>query len=181
MSSPVRRVPPPLDSRLAPTYGDANLADAFAITLSEDAPDDAMALARAALADPPSRFRALLAIRDAAVRPFGLKTSAAMRRHLDEIGVAHVDIFRVLEASPREAIFGEQDRHLDFKLSILIRQVDGSTRREAVVTTVVHCHNRLGRCYLALILPGHVLVVRSHLAAAARRFGARDRTRDGGD
>ena len=72
MSSPVRRVPPPLDSRLAPTYGDANLADAFAITLSEDAPDDAMAVARAALADPPSWFRALLAIRDAAVRPFGL-------------------------------------------------------------------------------------------------------------
>ncbi|WP_431259029.1 DUF2867 domain-containing protein [Roseateles chitinivorans] len=170
--SPVRRVAPPTDSQLAPTYAGANLADAFAVTLADDAPDDAMTLARATLADPPWWFRALLAIRDAAVKPLGLKTSAAMRHHLDEIGVEHVDIFRVLSSSRHEALFGEQDQHLDFKLSILIRRVEGSTRREAVATTVVNCHNRLGRFYLALILPGHVLVVRSHLKAAARRFGA---------
>ncbi|WP_431048492.1 DUF2867 domain-containing protein [Roseateles sp. L2-2] len=173
--SPVRRVDPPTDSRLAPSYAGANLADAFAIALSDNAPDDAMALARATLADPPWWFRALLAIRDAAVKPLGLKTSAAMRHHLDEIGVEHVDIFRVLSSTRDEAIFGEQDQHLDFKLSILIRRVDGpsagSTRREAIATTVVNCHNRLGRFYLALILPGHVLVVRSHLKAAAKRFG----------
>ncbi len=177
--STVRRILPPAGSRLAPSYAGADLADAFAITLSDDAPDDAMALARAALSHPPRWFRVLLAIRDAAVKPLGLKTSAAMRQHLDEIGVEHVDIFRVLEASPHEAIFGEQDRHLDFKLSILIRRVEGSTRREAVATTIVHCHNRLGRFYLALILPGHVLVVRSHLAAAARRFGQPATGRDG--
>lgn len=167
----VRRTEPPRESQLASTYAGANLADAFAITLADDAPDDAMALARAALADPPWWFRALLAIRDAAVKPLGLKTSAAMRHHLDEIGVEHVDIFRVLSASRDEAIFGEQDQHLDFKLSILIRRVEGSTHRETVATTVVNCHNRLGRFYLALILPGHVLVVRSHLKAAAKRFG----------
>ncbi|WP_377157302.1 DUF2867 domain-containing protein [Roseateles sp. UC29_93] len=168
----VRRVAPPTESQLASTYAGANLADAFAITLADDAPDDAMTLARATLAAPPFWFRALLAIRDAAVKPLGLKTSAAMRQHLDEIGVEHVDIFRVLSATRDEAIFGEQDQHLDFKLSILVRRVEGSTHREAIATTVVNCHNRLGRFYLALILPGHVLVVRSHLAAAARRFGA---------
>ncbi|MDH0863326.1 DUF2867 domain-containing protein [Mitsuaria sp. GD03876] len=169
----VRRVAPPPDSRLAAGYAGAHLADAFAIALPDHAPDDAMALAREALADPPRWFRVLLAMRDVAVKPFGLKTTAAMRAHLAEIGVEHVDIFRVLESSREEAIFGEQDRHLDFKLSILIRRVEGSTRREAVATTVVHCHNLLGKCYLAAILPGHVLVVRSHLAAAARRFEAR--------
>lgn len=171
----VRRVSPPRESQLAPTYAGANLADAFAIALSDDAPDDAMVLARATLADPPWWFRALLAIRDAAVKPLGLKTSAAMRHHLDDIGVEHVDIFRVLSATRDEAIFGEQDQHLDFKLSILVRRIEGSTRREAIATTVVNCHNWLGRFYLALILPGHVLVVRSHLKAAARRFGATTR------
>lgn len=167
-----RRVTPPSTSQLAASYGSAHLADAFAITLADDAPDDAMALASAALAHPPRWFRVLLAMRDAAVKPFGLKTTAAMRDHLAQSGVAHVDIFRVLSASPHEAVFGEQDQHLDFKLSILIRPVDGTGQREAVATTVVHCHNALGRFYLALILPGHVFVVRSHLAAAAKRFGA---------
>lgn len=167
----VRRVAPPPTSALAASYVGANLADAFAITLADDAPADAMSLARAALADPPRWFRMLLAMRDAAVKPFGLKTSAAMRDHLAASGVEHVDIFRVLSSTPDEAIFGEQDQHLDFKLSILIRPIAGTSQREAVATTVVHCHNRLGRFYLALILPGHVFVVRSHLKAAARRFG----------
>lgn len=166
-----RRVPPPPDSQLAPGYAAANLADAFAIALADDAPDDAMALARAVLAHPPGWFRALLAMRDAAVKPFGIKTSAAMRDHLAAAGVPHVDIFRVLSVSPAEVIFGEQDRHLDFKLSILIRRIDGSPHREAIATTVVNCHNLLGKVYLGAILPGHVLVVRSHLAAAAKRFG----------
>ena len=170
--STVRRVAPPTDSRLAASYASAQLADAFAITLPAHAPGDAMTLAREALADPPRWFRVLLAMRDAAVKPLGLKTTAMMRRHLEEIGVAHVDIFRVLEATRDEAIFGERDRHLDFKLSILIRTMPGSSQREAIATTVVHCHNLLGRCYLALILPGHVWVVRSHLKAAARRFAS---------
>lgn len=171
--STVRRVSPPIESQLAASYAGSHLADAFAIDLPDHAPDDAMALAREALADPPRWFRALLAMRDAAVKPFGLKTTAAMREHLAQIGVEHVDIFRVLSSSREEAIFGEQDRHLDFKLSILIRRVEGSTRREAVATTVVHCHNLLGKSYLAAILPGHIVVVRSHLKAAAKRFEAR--------
>ena len=162
----VRRLPPPPQSRLAASYASANLADAFAITLPDDAPDVALALARTVLAHPPRWFRLLLAMRDAAVKPFGLKTTAAMREHLESIGVAHVDIFRVLEVSPHEVVFGEQDRHLDFKLSILIRRIEGSSHREAIATTVVNCHNLLGRTYLAAILPGHVLVVRSLLKTA---------------
>jgi Protein of unknown function (DUF2867) len=171
-----RRVAPPTDSRLAPSYGAAHLADAFAIQLPDDTADeDALTLARAVLAHPPRWMHALLAVRDALVKPFGLKTTAAMREHLVRSGVAHVDIFRLLSTTPAEAVFGELDRHLDFKLSILIRPVEGSSsslsapRREAVATTVVHCHNGLGRAYLAVILPGHVFVVRALLAEAVRR------------
>lgn len=175
-----RRVSPPAGSALAPDYGAANLADAFAITLPDEATADgdvdALTLARSVLAHPPRWMRALLAVRDALVKLFGLKTTAAMREHLARSGVAHVDIFRLLSATPQEAVFGEMDRHLDFKLSILVRPAEGSgassssPRREVVATTVVHCHNRLGRAYLALILPGHVLVVRSLLAEAGRRY-----------
>ncbi len=169
-----RRVSPPTQSQLADSYAGAQLADAFAVSLPPTAPLDAMSLAQAALSAPPRWFRLLLAIRDAMVRPFGLKTSAAMREHLASSGVAHVDIFRVLSVTPCEVIFGEADRHLDFKLSILVRPLDGGQGHEAVATTVVRCHNALGRFYLALILPGHVVVARSHLAAAARRYGAQN-------
>lgn len=177
MPNAPRRVSPPADSVLAADYGAAYLADAFAIGLPDGVPGeaDALTLARSVLAHPPRWMGTLLVVRDALVKPLGLKTTAAMREHLARSGVGHVDIFRLLVARPEEAVFGEMDRHLDFKLSILVRPVVGfasssSPRREVVATTVVHCHNVLGRAYLALILPGHVLVVRSLLAEAVRRY-----------
>ena len=169
--STIRRIPPPTDSRLAADYAAASHTDAFAIHLKDEAPDDAVALSRAVLEQPPGWFRVLLGIRDAAVKPLGLKTSSAMRAHLAANGIAHVGMFRVLSSTPEEVVFGEQDKHLDFKLSILIRRPAGAAHREAVATTTVRCHNLLGRFYLAAIMPGHVLAVKSHLAAAAKLHG----------
>lgn len=166
-----RRVTPPPESQLASTYASSQLTDAFAITLADDAPADAMTLARAALEDPPGWFVTALRLRDALVTPFGLKTAHAMQRELERNGTPHIGFFRVISSSPTEVVLGENDRHLDFRISILIRPRAGSPRREAVATTVVNCHNLLGRSYLALILPGHVLVVRSILGKAAERFG----------
>jgi hypothetical protein len=39
-----------------------------------------------------------------------------------------------------------------------------------VATTVVRCHNLLGRLYLAAILPFHILVVTNALRRLRRRF-----------
>jgi hypothetical protein len=36
------------------------------------------------------------------------------------------------------------------------------------VVTVVHCHNRLGRTYLAVIAPFHRAIARANLEQAAR-------------
>jgi hypothetical protein len=41
-------------------------------------------------------------------------------------------------------------------------------RRELVVTTVVHCHNRLGRAYLAAIAPFHRTILRANLHRTVR-------------
>lgn len=40
--------------------------------------------------------------------------------------------------------------------------------RELVVVTVVHCHNRLGRAYLALIAPFHRVIAQANLEQVAR-------------
>jgi hypothetical protein len=37
------------------------------------------------------------------------------------------------------------------------------------VSSVVHCHNGVGRAYILLIRPFHKLIVRRSLARAARR------------
>jgi Protein of unknown function (DUF2867) len=164
-----RPVTLPADSAVAPLYKGADLADAFAVTLGKAHDGDIRTLAQSILGDPAPWVRMLLALRDAAVAGFGVRTSGEMRRAAAKDRGGHIDFFRVRRQSERELVVGEDDRHLDFRASILLRPgVDGGGD-ELVVTTVVHCHNRLGRTYLALIAPFHRLVVKTSLGRAARK------------
>jgi Protein of unknown function (DUF2867) len=69
----------------------------------------------------------------------------------------------------RELILGEDDRHLDFRLSLLLRARPDGSGDELVATTVVRCHNALGRMYLALIAQFHRLVVITNLSRASKK------------
>ena len=158
-----RAVAPPIANRIAHLYAGADLADAYAAGLPADATSDIERLTRFMLADPPLWLRMLLGVRDAAVAGFGLKTSRRLRREAGTEGAVRIDFFRLYEIAGDEAILGEDDRHLDFRVSVQRRSGD------IVVTTVVRCHNRLGRLYLALITPFHRIVVRSMLQRACQR------------
>lgn len=153
----------PTESRIAGWFANADLADAFAIGLPRNTTHDIEALTRFMLGEQAPWIRLLLAMRDTAVAGFGLKTSRQLRRGAVTDGAARIDLFRVYEITRDEAILGEDDKHLDFRVSIQRRSGD------IVVTTVVHCHNLLGRLYLALIAPFHRLVVKAMLRRAARR------------
>ena len=62
---------------------------------------------------------------------------------------------------------GGDDRHLDFRVGVQQRPgvPDG---RELVVATVVHCHDGLGRTYLAVIAPFHRTILRANLERTVR-------------
>ena len=153
----------PVASRLSGLFAGADLADAFAIGLPRNTSQDVEVLTRFMLGEQAPWLRLLMGVRDAAVAGFGIKTSRQLRHGAVADGVARIDIFRVYEIARDEAILGEDDKHLDFRVSVLRRSGD------IVVTTVVHCHNLLGRLYLALITPFHRLVVKSMLRRAAHR------------
>jgi hypothetical protein len=164
-----RPVALPADSAVAPLYKGADLADAFAVTLGKAHVGDIHALAQSILGDPAPWVRMLVTLRDAAVAGFGVRTSGEMRRAAAKDRGGHIDFFPIHRQSERELVVGEDDRHLDFRASILLRPVVDGGNDELVVTTVVHCHNRLGRTYLALIAPFHRLIVKTSLRRAARK------------
>jgi hypothetical protein len=164
----VRTVSPPSACSLASWYDGADLVDAFAVTLPGNGPHNLSRLAERALGEPAPWVTAAMALRDIAVRPFGVGTSRDMRRRLEREGRDRIDFFPVISRTGREIVIGADDRHLDFRLSLLLlARPDG--REDLVATTVVHCRNRFGRAYLATILPGHVLVVCSMLRRAVER------------
>jgi len=156
----VHRTTPPSESVVANWYENASLLDSYRIALSASEQSSMRELAARTLANPPAWQRALIALRDAMVTPFGIKTSDTVRTTPDDR--ERVDFFPVHWEGKDEIVLGADDRHLDFRLSLLRRRSPIGTL--LIATTVVHTHNLLGIAYLTAIRPFHHLVVRSNLA-----------------
>src|SRR6201995_5166308 len=84
----VRRATPPSESVVASWYENASLLDSYSIDLGASDQSSMRELARRTLVDPPAWQKALIALRDAMVTPFGIKTSAtvgASRENRDRV------------------------------------------------------------------------------------------------
>jgi hypothetical protein len=163
MSLTVTRVAPPSPSAIEDWYAGADLLDSYAITLPAEVSHDLAVLTRALFNRPPAWVRGLLRMRDAIVGGLGIKTTVAIGQAGAIDGRDRIGFFPVFARSPSEIILGEDDRHLDFRASVLMLADDGAGSRRLIVTTVVRCHNLLGQAYLRVIQPFHVLIVRSNL------------------
>ena len=160
-------VPIPSDSVLAPLYVGADLLDAFAIRLPAGASNDLEVLTRIALERQAGWIRALTLVRDTVMATVGVKSSRAIGAAAVARGLKVIGYLPVLSKSAGELVMGGDDRHLDFRVGVQQRPgvPDG---RELVVATVVHCHNGLGRMYLAVIAPFHRTILRANLERAVR-------------
>ncbi|SMX33676.1 DUF2867 domain-containing protein [Actibacterium lipolyticum] len=131
----------PQDSALWPNVAQGDFFDSYSCptTLSaRDAAEVAMQF--------PWWASALLKLRNALMAPFGLKTEAE--------GIK-VGAFPILSETEDELILGTDDRHLNFRISVL------NSNGRCHLGTWVHCHNLGGRAYLAAVMPFHILIVRS--------------------
>jgi hypothetical protein len=162
-----RVVPVPSDSVLAPLYVGADLLDAFAIYLPAGASDNLEVLARVAFERQAEWIRALTWVRDAVMATGGVKSSRAIGAAAAARGLQVIGYLPLLSKSAGELVMGGDDRHLDFRVAVLLR-TGAAGGRELVVVTVVHCHNPLGRTYLAVIAPFHRTILRTNLERAVR-------------
>lgn len=109
----------------------------------------------------PDWVNALLLLRDKVVGLFGLKTGSdannknkLIANFKCEVG-ERVALFKVFDKNENEVIFGEDDKHLDFRVSLFLdKQKDTLT-----VSTLVKFNNWMGRLYFIPVLPFHKLIV----------------------
>jgi hypothetical protein len=162
-------VPLPPESLAAACLSHIDYTDAYLARLPAGRRytlDEAIALVFTTV---PGWVKRLMQLRNALVRPFGLKVGApreAPGRGGPLLPGARVGIFRVFDRRPNELLLGEDDRHLDFRVSVLLRN-DGEAQW-ATVTTVVSFHNSLGRAYFALVRPFHQMIVPALMRRALR-------------
>ncbi|QND54773.1 DUF2867 domain-containing protein (plasmid) [Phyllobacterium sp. 628] len=165
----VTSVPIPAEATIGHTYELVHLADAYSVQLPNGTLTDPELLARFIFSQQPPWIGRLIKMRDALVAGLGLKTA----RHLKSLGerdqTNRLGIFKIYGKSGLEIVFGEDDKHLDFRLSVLCASPVATQEEQSLIfTSVVHCHNRLGRIYIFLIAPFHRLVVQASLRRAAR-------------
>jgi hypothetical protein len=143
-------------NRVGEFLAGAQFADAFRITVTE--PDlDAPTAAKRMLARNPAWVTGLMRLRNLIVRPLGLKTPVPSTG----AGETRIGMFPVIASTPQRVVVGLDDSHLDFRVMVDVVRQD--QRTDVTTTTIVKTHNRLGRCYLAAILPFHRIIVRTML------------------
>ncbi len=113
------------------------------------------------MARQPRWVEALTSLRNLLVTPFGLKTSGESRTAPSEM----IGIFPIVSETPDRLVAGFNDKHLDFR--VVVDVATSGALRNVTATTLVLTHNRLGRTYLAIILPFHRLIVRTLLRQVA--------------
>jgi hypothetical protein len=124
----------------------------------------------------PAGFKFLLYVRTKLVAPFGIR-GPTMRELMagpetkDNYAIGEkIGRWKVFARDDQEIITGGDDKHLDFRVSVL--RVEDRGVQKIVLSTAVMMHNAFGRAYLAAIIPFHKYGV-AHLmtnAAAAGRL-----------
>ncbi len=150
MTSVVTAVPLPEHSALHARVGQHDFLDCFGVS-AETTPRRAAEI----ITSFPGWARFLLQIRRVVTTPFGLSQDGPDAP--DKVGPFPVEV-----ETENEMIAGFDDRHLNFRVSVM------SENGRVSLATWVHPHNIGGRIYLAAILPFHVLIARNALARVAR-------------
>lgn len=111
----------------------------------------------------------MFAFRNKTVKLFGLKTGDDNGSQKDpqnfkcEVG-DQFGLFKVFSKTDHEIVIGEDDKHLDFRVSLLFdRHKAQQNENSLIISTTVKFHNWLGILYFLPVRPFHKLIVPSML------------------
>ncbi|UTD29482.1 DUF2867 domain-containing protein [Bradyrhizobium sp. WD16] len=165
-SVPITTTEMPEGSALAAFAAGADFRDSYAAPLHESDLSP-VGLALRLMSSSPNWVSRLMDLRNALVRPFGIKDTGRLSARTDRPADAYkigdqLGIFRIFDIGAREIVLGIDDRHLDVRVSVMT--ASGPARY--IVTTTVTIHNLLGRLYMVPVGRIHPFVVRAQMRRA---------------
>ncbi len=168
-SRKIQQVPVPRGSLVAQAFATTDYADAYSVRLPTGTATDVDSVVRTLFTAHPRWIDALMELRNNLVRRIGLKPPSPRKQAPESINLQPGNVagpFHVFARNGDEILLGEDDRHLDFRLSVLIRRQQGVAW--AVVTTVVRFNGLLGRAYFLPVRPFHQLIVPAMIRSMQR-------------
>lgn len=114
----------------------------------------------------PKWIEKLLLMRNKLVGVFGLKTSKTItNRHLLVANLKcekgeQLGLFKVFDKTSNELLLGEDDKHLNFRISLFIdNPTKDNIKKNLTISTAVTFNNWFGRLYFIIVRPFHKLIV----------------------
>src|SRR5215831_5740106 len=168
---PVAQCDIPVESKLDRGFVDASYyRDSYRTPLSRVGakPTD---LFFAIFGNRPRWMNWMMILRNKIVPLFGIEVAsvaeiiAPQRRAHYSVG-DKIGAWPIYSLTENELVVGRDNKHLDFRLSIL--RTPSSTREIVTVSTVCLVHNFFGKAYLFFVLPFHKLGVRLLIRCAAQ-------------
>ncbi len=108
----------------------------------------------------------LFALRNKIASIFGLKTSGSItdrEKLLENFNCEqgeHLGLFKVFAITENEVILGEDDKHLNFRVSLFLNnQTSDTNKKYLIVSTTVEFNNWFGRLYFLPVRLFHKLIV----------------------
>ncbi|WP_405205248.1 DUF2867 domain-containing protein [Aquimarina sp. LLG6339-5] len=134
---------------------------------------DILVITKSFFSTSPAWIEKLFVLRNQIVAVFGLKTGDSLDKRKEtlnnfngEIG-DKVGIFKVFDKSENEIILGEDDTHLNFRVSLLLDSKPNSSK-DFTISTIVNFNNWFGKLYFLPVKPFHKLIVPTMLKSAIR-------------
>lgn len=140
-------------------------------------------IAKAFFSSAPDWVEKLLAFRNRLVSIFGLKIPRQINNKQSLIANFRCEpgeqlgLFRVYRRTNNEVILGEDDRHLDFRVSLFLDRSQNDIASRLVISTTVKYHNWFGRLYFLPVKPFHKLIVRAMLKRMIQQLDGGGRVR----
>lgn len=137
-----------------------NFTDTFSTTNQKDS---IQTITHLIFGTMPKWVAALMRLRNAFVKVFGLKTELAKKIEPKYEAGEVIGFFKVFSVTNNEIILGANDKHLDFRVSIYNSK---EAKHNIKVTTLVQYNNSFGKIYMAIIKPFHVFIVKQMVKQA---------------
>ncbi|MDH7447779.1 DUF2867 domain-containing protein [Aquimarina sp. 2201CG14-23] len=171
----VQKVEIPSVSLLAETKVD--YVDSFKSEYTDKEGDvDILSISRAFFSTSPEWIEKLFALRNKIVSIFGLKTGDKVKSRMQlidnfkgEVG-ERLGIFKVFDKTENEIILGEDDRHLNFRVSLLLMKQVQEGDKSLFISTTVKFNNWFGRLYFLPVKPFHTLIVPTMLKSVIKEI-----------
>ena len=172
----------PTNSILNTSFKEHGFVDSFQGVLHDEENKFTSAdIGKAFFSSGPKWVGKLFVLRNKIVSIFGLKTSGDItnrEKQLENFKCEpgeQLGLFKVFAITENEVILGEDDKHLNFKVSLFLNhQTKETKKKDLIVSTTVEFNNWFGRLYFLPVRPFHKIIVPTMLKGMIKELEKRN-------